>query len=262
MSSLFRFNGTGNARTVPVWGCVCAACERARRDSSYCRGACSAVLETDTYRLLIDAGQPDLCQRYAPADISAIMLTHYHMDHVMGLFHLRWGKNCEIPVHGPDDPQGCDDLFKHPGVLKFQAPLRPFEARRLGPFEVTALPLNHSKPTLGYLFHNWTDGSDGRRLAYLTDTLGLPADTKGFLMANQPDVMILDCSHPPRPDPRNHNDLTIALGLIDAIQPEQAFLTHIGHELDEYLMNRPSLPANVRIAQDGQVLDLSAASAS
>ncbi|GAA3968127.1 hypothetical protein GCM10022278_27340 [Allohahella marinimesophila] len=182
------------------------------------------------------------------------------MDHVMGLFHLRWGKNCEIPVYGPDDAQGCDDLFKHPGVLAFQPPMQAFETRSIGPIEVTALPLNHSKPTIGYSFlcpAQSTKVDGARRIAYLTDTLGLPTDTHDYLITHRPDIMALDCSHPPRPDPQNHNDLGLALKIIEAIQPPQAFLTHIGHELDNYFIEHPALPANVRLAEDGLELDLS-----
>ncbi len=43
------------------------------------------------------------------------------MDHVQGLFPLRWGVGDKIPVYGPPDEQGCDDLFKHPGLLDFQS---------------------------------------------------------------------------------------------------------------------------------------------
>ncbi len=56
-----------------------------------------------------------------------MLLTHYHPDHVQGLFHLRWGCGESIPVYGPKDPQGCADLYRHPGVLDFQVPLKPFK---------------------------------------------------------------------------------------------------------------------------------------
>lgn len=88
------------------------------------------------------------------------------MDHVQGLFHLRWGCGNSIPVYGPADEQGCDDLFKHPGILDFQPPLTPFVSVTLGGLRITPLPLNHSKITHGYLIQS-ADGA----LAYLTDTV-------------------------------------------------------------------------------------------
>ncbi|MGK3928170.1 hypothetical protein, partial [Enterococcus faecium] len=79
--------------------------------------------------------------------LSRIMLTHYHMDHVQGLFPLRWGMGELIPVFGPPDSQGCDDLFKHPGILDFQAPFTPFEPVQWPGITVTPVPLQHSKIT-------------------------------------------------------------------------------------------------------------------
>lgn len=245
MTLQLRFLGTGDARRVPVYGCHCRACERARQRPILRRKACSALLETDGFRLLIDAGREDLCERFAPGEIDAIVLTHYHMDHVLGLFHLRWGANLSIPVYGPDDPQGCDDLFRRPGILDFRPPLAPFETQRLGPVEVTPLPLNHSRPAQGYVFH-----AAGRSLAYLTDTLGLPEDSLTWLQRHKPDVMVLDCSMPPTPEPRNHNDLNRAAELAEQVGCRQTYLTHIGHCLDDYWLDHPRLPENLYVAWD------------
>ncbi|WP_240997543.1 MBL fold metallo-hydrolase, partial [Pseudomonas viridiflava] len=93
-----------------------------------------------------------------------------------GLLHLRWGQGLVIPVHGPVDPEGLADLYKHPGILDFSQPFAAFETRVLGALQVTALPLQHSRPTLGYLLEG-----GGRRIAYLTDTVGLPEATHDYL---------------------------------------------------------------------------------
>src|SRR5690606_41488948 len=90
------------------------------------------LLEMVDVKLMIDAGRTDLCERFAPGELQGIILTHYHMDHVMGLFQLRWGANLTIPVYGPDDPVGCDDLYKHPGILDFRPPFKPFKTPVMG----------------------------------------------------------------------------------------------------------------------------------
>lgn len=33
-----------------------------------------------------------------PGSLKGILLTHYHMDHIAGLFSLRWGENMQVPV--------------------------------------------------------------------------------------------------------------------------------------------------------------------
>ncbi|MCF7200731.1 phosphonate metabolism protein PhnP [Pseudomonas oligotrophica] len=243
--------GTGGASQVPVYNCACPACTRARREPAYRRGPCSALVECDGQRWLLDSGLTDLAERFTPGSLAGILQTHYHADHCQGLLHLRWGLGLRIPVHGPDDPEGFADLYKHPGILDFSEPFAAFERRPLGALTVTALPLVHSKPTFGYLLEG-----DGRRIAYLTDTLGLPDRTREFLQDIALDVLVLDCSTPPRDmPPRNHNDLSRALQTVEALQPAQAVLTHIGHELDAWFMQAiRDLPGNVRLAQDGMKL--------
>lgn len=243
--------GTGDARQVPVYGCKCPACIAALSNPRLRRLPCSALIECDEQRWLIDSGLPDLAERFAPHSLSGIIQTHYHADHAQGLLHLRWGQGLVIPVHGPADPEGLADLYKHPGILDFSQPFAAFETRTLGGLQVTALPLVHSRPTFGYLLQG-----GGRSLAYLTDTVGLPDDTARYLQSRRPDALILDCSMPPQPQtPRNHNDLTLALKTIEQLQPATAVLTHIGHTLDAWLMAEPrQLPANVLVGREGMVI--------
>ncbi|MCV6589001.1 MAG: phosphonate metabolism protein PhnP [Marinobacterium sp.] len=243
--------GTGDVRQVPVWGCECKACQRAVVDNRYRRRPCSALLETGGQRWLLDAGLMDLAERFPPGALSGILLTHYHVDHVQGLFHLRWGLNHRLAVFGPEDAGGCADLHKHPGILAFRAPLQPFQRFELGSVSVTALPMIHSKPTLGYLFEQ-----NNQRIAYLTDTVGLP-DTVAALLAEQPlDLLVIDCSRPPQPEPpRNHNDLNLVRAIHQRLRPARTVLTHIGHELDGWLMKHrwlESLAAEgIEIGRDG-----------
>ena len=243
--------GTGDARQVPVYNCSCAACDSARAYPARRRGPCCALIECGVQRWLIDSGLTDLTERFPPHSLSGILQTHYHADHAQGLLHLRWGQGLIIPVHGPDDPEGLADLSKHPGILDFSQPFAPFERRQLGELSVTALPLNHSKQTFGYLLEG-----DGRCIAYLTDTLGVP-DASAEVMRQQPlDLLVLDCSTAPQPiAPRNHNDLTRALEVVEQLQPRQTVLTHIGHSFDAWLLDNPdALPAGVSLAFDGRVL--------
>lgn len=253
-----RFVGTGDSAQVPRFGCDCAACERARVLSCHRRGPCCAEVRVDGHRYLLDAGRMDLaesCERERPA---AILLTHYHADHVQGLFHLRWGTGEPIPVYGPKDAHGCADLFKHSGVLDFQPGLKPFRPLRLVGCEVIPVPLTHSKPTLGFCLD---DG--GTRLAYLTDTCGLPVETDRFLRDWRPDVVVLDATYPgSHAEPRNHNTVPMALEILERLAPRQAWLTHLGHEVDAELMSVTlALPPNVALAQDGLEADLCSAQA-
>ncbi|PKH22686.1 phosphonate metabolism protein PhnP [Enterobacterales bacterium CwR94] len=241
------FLGTGDVRQVPVFGCDCAACLRARQNPARRRAATSALIEVEGEKTLIDAGLAHLEHRFQPGELSRILVTHYHMDHVAGLFSLRWGLGPSIPVYSPPDTQGCDDLYRHPGMLQFQPFLIPFEPVQFGRLTVTPIPLQHSKLTFGYLLE-----VGHRRLAYLTDTVGLPPDSEAYLRQFHLHGLVLDCSHPPQVDePRNHNDVTHALAIRDALHPDQLWLTHLSHEMDNWLMHNV-LPAGISAAFDGQ----------
>jgi phosphoribosyl 1,2-cyclic phosphate phosphodiesterase len=245
------FLGTGAAGGVPLYGCSCAACSVAKTNAAFAREPCSALIESGTTRILIDGGLMDLHKRFAPGELDAIVLTHFHPDHVQGLFHLRWGKGPGIPVFMPPDPDGCADLFRHPGLLNFR-PQKAFSAFQIGGLKVTPVPLIHSKPTFGYLF----EVTSGLTFAYLTDTRGLPHDTQHFLQTIKPDGLAIDCSFPPSDQPRGHNDWTMALDCIEAVNPARAWLIHISHELDNWrLSTNPYLPNRIKVALDGDRAD-------
>ena len=243
------FLGTGDAAQVPVHGCDCPACARARQNAANRRGPCSVLLEIARQRWLIDSGIPDLCERFPPGSLDGILQTHYHADHAEGLLRLRWSLGPPLPVHGPDDPEGFADLYRHPGPLDFSRPFSAFERRLLGPdFHVTAIPLAHSRITFGYLIE-----SASCRLAYLTDTRGLSPESEAYLKKRHLHLLVLDCTFPPQPVvPHKHNDLTRALQTIVALSPEQTFLTHIGHTFDAWLQSPAAqLPPRVFCAREG-----------
>ena len=139
MSLTIRLTGTAGAQQVPVFGCDCAACRRARADENHRRRPCSAVVRFNHAVTLLDAGLADLAERHPAGSFQQILLTHYHMDHVQGLFPLRWGVGDPIAVYGPPDEVGCDDLLKHPGILDFSHTVTPFTVFELHPAAVNPL---------------------------------------------------------------------------------------------------------------------------
>ena len=243
------FLGTGAAGGVPLWGCDCPACLLARVDITMRRQPNCALLEAGETRLLLDAGVMDVADRFPPGALDAVLVTHFHADHVQGLFHLRWGKG-ELDVYSPHDSEGFADLYKSPGPLKFTQ-LSKFEQIKIGEVCITAVPLVHSKPTLGYCIEH-----DGARLAYLSDCRELPPATLEFLQRWQPHTLCLDCTYPPGTDgPRNHFDLSEAIALSQLFSHSEMVLMHIGHKLDEWLATQSTtLPLHVNLSRDGETV--------
>ncbi|NOT71013.1 MAG: phosphonate metabolism protein PhnP [Hyphomicrobium sp.] len=240
------FLGTGGVWAAPVHGCACVACTRACADDSLRRRPASALVECDGFRLLIDGGREDLPELFPPGTLDAMLLTHFHPDHVLGLFRLRWSKAERLTVFCPPDAVGCDDLRRHPGRLAFRD-VEPFIAFEVGPLTVTAVPLIHSRLTFGWLVEH-----RGKHIAYLSDTIGLPEATISFLAPLAVDTLVLDCAYPPNGGPgRNHNDIDEAIATIKLLAPRRAFLTHVNHELDCWLIDR-SLPGGIVVGRDAQ----------
>lgn len=245
----FTFLGTGSVKGAPVYGCDCQACQRALSNTEYQRHPACGYLEVDGLQILIDAGFHQLEQQFPAGSLDAVLLTHFHMDHVQGLFPMRWGMAQTIPVFSPDDPNGCDDLFKYPGIFDFSQKALPFERFEFHGMKITPLPLVHSKLTMGYVIEH-----NNKRFAYLCDSGLLRRDVEQFLIDNPVDLMVLDCDLPPMQEaPRNHNDLTRALQINDKVKPKKLLLTHISHNLDVYFMQHPDcLPENVYLSFDKQ----------
>lgn len=252
--------GTGNTGMLPVYGCDCQACQRAMESSQYRRQKTSALIEQNGKQLLLDANCDELLKRFPSGSIDRILLTHYHMDHVNGLFDLRWGVGESIPVDGPPDEQGCDDLFKHSGLLDFQPPLTAFESFTWQGITITPLPMQHSKICFGYCF-SYRDSKAGstKRLAYLTDTVGLHKDTQTWLENTSIDILLIDCNHSPEfnnPN-RNHNNLDDVVEIVTVIKPKQTRLIHISHQLECWTMQNPDyFKPEFCLGKDGEQFSL------
>ena len=83
------FLGTGTSHGVPMMTCGCAVCRSTDPRNKRLRP--SVLLETETTTVLLDA-TPDLrtqALRVGLRKVDAVVLTHTHADHVLGLDDLR-----------------------------------------------------------------------------------------------------------------------------------------------------------------------------
>ncbi|MDP0959222.1 phosphonate metabolism protein PhnP, partial [Klebsiella pneumoniae] len=76
------------------------------------------------------------------------------------------------------------------------------------------------------------------RLAWLSDTAGLPDQTLKFLVNNRPQAMIIDFSHEPRAQtPRNHNDLNTFRSIKQVIRCPRLIITQISQQFEVCMMD-------------------------
>jgi phosphoribosyl 1,2-cyclic phosphate phosphodiesterase len=239
--------GSGDASGIPRADCADpdCACATARAGQGPSRGNSCALVEAGGRRIAIDTGAGGQA-------CDALLLTHYHADHA--------GKREEFAAkgYGPDDGLSLAAVGT-PGLDLFPKPagvtaLQPFASLRIGSAVCTAVPLNHPIPV-----HGWVIEADGRRLAWLTDTYGLPARTLEWLAAHPCDLLCLDTTFAPgvvRAPLKGHGDVVASLAAIAVAGARRALLIHIGHGLQSWLAGGGTLPAGVAAAHDGEVHDV------
>lgn len=251
---ILTFLGTGTSTGVPQLGCNCPVCKSPHRYNNRTRA--SALLELPGGKILIDT-PPDLraqLLREGVERIDAVLLTHYHADHIFGLDDLRVFPKLlgyALPVYCERsvlavlqraypyvfDPRSSDI----PAGAIPKLDLRIIGARR--PFEVLGqqgvpIRLLHGRfRVLGFRFGN---------LAYLTDVSRIPRGSMQLLTGLE--VLVLDALRD-RPHP-THLSLEESLAVVEQLRPRRTYFTHISHELD-HLTTNARLPPEVELAYDG-----------
>lgn len=250
------FLGTGTSMGVPVIGCNCAVCTSS--DLRNRRMRTSALITTATQNLLIDAGPDFRAQALLTGidTIDAVLLTHSHFDHVAGLDDLRpltmKRPGVSMPIYGsPKTLADVRERFAYAfndhssaGSTRPAMQLCPIESS----FNIDALTIHPVEVMHG----TWTiTGYRIGRLGYITDASFIPAGAWSLL--RDLDVLVLNAlRYEPHP---THFSVDQALDVVAALRPRRTLLVHMNHSLDHATVNA-SLPTNVELAYDGQVVEV------
>jgi phosphoribosyl 1,2-cyclic phosphate phosphodiesterase len=242
--------GSGTSMGVPTLGCDCKVCTSSDPHDNRLRP--SIMVQHDGRTILIDT-TPDFrlqALRENIKRIDAILYTHAHADHIMGLDDVRplnLRQRAPIPIYGsPETLATVQRAFAYVFELadpQSTIPNLTVHPKGLEPFEVGGLTfepvlLHHGRGFVyGYLFG---------RVAYLTDHSDIPEATMARLHGL--DVLFLDAlRHKPHP---THTTLSQAVKYVEELSPKRAFFTHISHDLPHERTNA-SLPDHIRLAYDG-----------
>lgn len=247
--------GSGTSSGVPTIGCGCATC--ASTDPRDNRLRPSVLLQYGGKNVLIDT-TPDFRTQALRAGIGrvdAILFTHAHADHILGLDDVRplnYHQKMSIPAYGTVDTLDIvRRVFRYafdPEPSQSSAPRVDLHTITEEPFDlfgllVIPIRLMHGRGvTLGFRFGD---------AAYLTDHSDIPEDSKPLL--RNLDVLFLDAlRHRPHP---THSTVAQSLTSVQQLQPRRAYFTHICHDLP-HAETEAAFPPNVRLAYDGLQLEV------
>lgn len=253
MKAVLTVLGSGTSMGVPTIGCTCAVCTSA--DPHDRRTRPSIMVEYGHTRVVIDT-TPDFREqalRERIRHVDAVVYTHAHADHILGLDDLRpltFHREGRIPLYAqPETARVLRNMFAYifDGAYKYgglaQVELHEFE----GPLQlegVTFVPI----PVLhgDAIIHGYRFGA----AAYLTDFSAIPEESMALL--RDLDILFLDAlRHRPH---ATHSTVENSVKLAERLAPRRTFFTHISHDLPHEATNA-ALPGGVRLAHDGLKLE-------
>lgn len=246
------FWGTGTSTGVPMVGCRCTVCQST--DPRNRRRRASVLFEHRDHRWLVDAG-PDFRAQALDAglaDLDAVLLTHAHADHILGLDDLRplsWRHT--TPVWADETTtRAVAQAFPYffgPGDGKTSRPRLEFHRLTVGQaVDVNGLPVlplavqHGDVKILGFRVGG---------LAYLTDCNGIPPETLPLLQ--DLDVLVLGALRS-QPHP-THFSLGEAIEAARGVGARRTFFTHFSHDVDHGSLAQ-TLPFGMAPAYDGLIV--------
>ncbi len=242
--------GSGTSQGVPVVGCACQVCSS--KDPHDKRLRTSVLVEASGTTIVIDAG-PDFRQQMLRADVrklDAVVITHNHKDHTGGLDDVRaynWIQKKPMDIYGRDSVlEAIKYEFpyafakdRYPGVPDIR--LHPLENKPFHIGDMQLIPLDalhHKMPVFGFRIGDFS---------YLTDANQIAARELDKMKGSR--IVIISALR--KEKHLSHFTLDEAAAILQYLQPEKGYITHVSHQMGLSKEINALLPENTSLAYDG-----------
>ena len=249
------FLGTGTSQGIPIIACSCKVCTSADfRDQ---RLRTSIMISIENTNLVIDTG-PDFRQQMLRENVKqldAVLFTHEHKDHIAGLDDVRgfnYAQQKAMPIYA--SARVIDALkrefayvfadYQYPGIPQLHIHELKNSAFELNGISIQPIEVMHYKlPVLGFRIKDFT---------YITDANYISEVEKEKIKGSK--VIVLNALQ--KEHHVSHYTLEQAIELINELQPEKAYLTHLSHRMGTHAETSKLLPDHIAIAYDGLSITL------
>lgn len=235
------FLGTGGAWGVPELNCDCLICREIRRQGE--KRERTALLFSNKTTILIDCG-PDIrsqLSRHGVKKIDAVLISHEHGDHYVGLDDLfAYKRNCPKDAYCPIPVYVTSKSWEVIGrsfayleqmdVIKTHK-TEPNKWFVQGDFKVFPFKTNHglfAKGSVGFAVKCKNKLGQDVRLVYTSDFIDLPEVPPELIC---PDYLIIQSFwlNEPVNNRPHHMSFQRAMHFIGLLKPKvETFLVHIG----------------------------------
>ena len=247
------FLGTGTSQGVPVIACDCEVCLSGNPKDNRLR--CSVLIEDGNTSFAIDAG-PDFRQQMLRAGVkqlNAVVFTHEHKDHIAGLDDVRafnYFSKKPMDVYASDIVQQAlkreyhyvFDGSNYPGKPELTLHTITNKQFSIGTLSITPVEVLHYKmPVLGFRVGDF---------CYITDANFISEQERQKIRGCK--YLVINALRIEKHI--SHFNLSEAIEVINDLQPEQAFITHISHQMGLHDTINRQLPPNIALAYDGLII--------
>lgn len=249
------FLGTGTSIGVPVITCDCPVC--LSPDPHDKRLRTSIMIETYGYTFVIDCGPDFRIQmlRENVMNLDAILLTHEHRDHIAGLDDVRafnYVLNKKVDIYGTKrvmDSIQSDFSYVFSEGRYFGAPQLNIHYIGEEPFLINGvefIPIQafHEKlPVTGFRIGDFT---------YITDASFITEAELSKVRGSR--VIVLNALR--NSQHVSHFSVSDAVTILEELNPETAYLTHLSHFVGLHEEVNQKLPDFIQLAYDGLFLTI------